>query len=387
MRSLSNIVIAAGFALILPAAALAAPSQAAQEKIEAVVTAAMKEYNIPGAAIAIDIGGTRWTKTFGYADFADKRPVAETDYFAIRSITKSFVVTALLQQIAAINSTVSLDDPVGKYLAGVPNGTVITLRQLANMTSGLYNYSADPAFIAAIGKNLRREWTVQELLDFAFHSKDHPAINFTPGARYEYSNTNTLLLGKVVAKLSERAFPATLAADILRPTHLDNTVYLRGDTLPQPRALGYQGFYDNQPESIVLNASSVSYSGAMAATIQDLAHWGNILGGGRLLPAKLQQQRFIGRPTSGDPNSPLYDRYGLGMGEIAGWWGHTGSGLGYEAATLHNVARDENFAILVNAANGVDVPARLFCQVLHILHPVQKFPAKSVCARVLAGEI
>lgn len=381
MRHLPRILVAAGLALVLPAAAAAAPSKAVQTKIEAAVTAAMKEFNIPGAALVVKTQGTRWTKTFGYADFDAKRPVAANDYFAIRSITKSFTVTRILQLIADSKGAMKLDDPVDKYLADIPNGRRITLRMLANMTSGLYNYSSDPDFGAALSKDLTRGWTIDQLLRFALYSTKHPAINFQPGAQYQYSNTNTLLLGKVVQTATGKLFATTLTTAILKPSGLDSTAYPAGVDLPSPSTLGYQGFYDNRPAAVAVNASGLGPAGAMASTVGDLASWGEILAGGQLLPAQLQKARFLARRTAGDPGSPLYDRYGLGMGEIAGWWGHTGTGLGYQAAVFTNVDTAETFAIVVNASNEEDVPARVFCRVLHTLHPGQILPTKSVCDR------
>jgi D-alanyl-D-alanine carboxypeptidase len=377
MRPLRLIAAAGWLAAGLPAAAATPPLDTG--KIEAIVTAALKENNIPGAALVIDTPGSRWVQTFGYSDYAKQRPVSRRDYFAIRSITKSFVVTAVLQLIAASHGAITLDDTIGQYLPNIPNGDQITLRELGNMTSGLYNYTADPGFHKALAKNPLRHWTAAQLLAFAFDSKYHGPIDFPPGAHYEYSNTNTLLLGELVEKLTGKKFAATLNAAILKPTGLGAMTYLTGVSLPNPHALGYQGFFDNRPEAVDINATSLNFAGAMASTISDLATWGEVLVGGELLPAKLQAQRFRAHATKGDPNSPLYDKYGLGMGEIAGWWGHTGSGLGYEAAVFHSAEKAETFAIEVNATNSHDVPALIFCRVLHAIHPNEILPAKSVC--------
>lgn len=381
MRNLITIITAACMVGFAPTAATAAPSLPIQGEIKAAVTAAMKEFNIPGANLVVETQGTRWVQSFGYGRYAIKQPVTPRDYFATRSITKSFVVTALMQLIADSKGAMSLNDPIGKYLPNIPNGATITLRQLANMRSGLYDYTEDPDFGAAFSADLLRSWTADQLLKFALYSNKHGPANFAPGARYQYSNTNTLLLGKVVELRTGRPFAATLNAAILKPYGLGSTVYLNGVALPAPRTVGYQGFYDLRPEAIAVNATALNFSGAMAMTISDLATWGKLLVSGNLLPAGLQAQRFNGSLTAIDPQSPLYDRYGLGMGEIAGWWGHTGSGVGYEAAVFHSPDKNETFAIMVNASNSTNSPARIFCRVLHILHPGETRPAKSVCDR------
>jgi len=360
----------------------AAPPTLDTEKISKIVTQALKEYNIPGAVLDIDTPGNRWVQAFGLANWQANRPVKPRDHFAIRSITKSFTVTRVLQLIAASDGAITLNDPIGTYLPNIPNGDIITLRQLGDMTSGLYDYTADPDFRKAFGADPTRHFSVQQLLKYALYSKKHGPINFQPGAEYQYSNTNTLLLGELVVALTSKPFANTLSTAILRPLGLGSTVFVKAVDLPAPAATGYQGFFDNEPDPVAVNSSSLSYAGAMASTASDLASWGEVLVGGELLPAKLQQQRFRAHRTAEDPNSPLYDRYGLGMGEIAGWWGHTGSGVGFQAAVFHNIDSGITFAILLNASNTNDSPARIFCRVLPLLTKGDLPAAKSVCEEI-----
>jgi D-alanyl-D-alanine carboxypeptidase len=372
-------LLAAVLASLPPLAQAAAPPALDTEKISKIVTQALKEYNIPGAVLDIDTPGNRWVHAFGLANWQANRPVKPRDHFAIRSITKSFTVTRVLQLIAASGGAVTLDDPIGNYLPNIPNGDIITIRQLGDMTSGLYNYTVDPDFQKAFGTDPTRHFPVTRLLKYALYSKKHSPINFQPGAEYQYSNTNTLLLGELVVALSGKPFANTLNTAILRPLGLGGTIYVKAVDLPHPAATGYQGFFDNEPDPIAINSSSLSYAGAMASTAGDLASWGEVLVGGELLPANLQKQRFRAHRTAGDPNSPIYDRYGLGMGEIAGWWGHTGSGVGFEAAVFHNIDSGVTFAILLNASNSTDSPARIFCRLLPLLHAGDAPAEKTVC--------
>ena len=332
-----------------------------------IVETALREFHVPGAAVAIYTPSQRWIRTFGLADVSSGRKVDSRDYFAIRSVTKSFAVTAVLQLVAQSNGSVTLDDVIGKYVPNVPDGDIITIRELAGMTSGLFNYVSDQDFIRKFQKNLLRHWDVDELLNYAFHSSKHPAVVFTPGTQYQYSNTNTLVLGKLVETLSGQKFETFLEHSILAPLGLNSTFYLKDGGLPHPAVTGYQDFFDDNPAAISANPSALSYSGAMAATIEDLATWGTALADGSLLPPELQRQRLIARKTAGDPSSPLYDRYGLGMGEVSGWWGHTGTGIGFQAAVFHQIADNQTIAILLNASNASDVPVHIFCRLLPLL--------------------
>jgi D-alanyl-D-alanine carboxypeptidase len=345
-------------------------------QLEAVVASALQTYAIPGAAIGVWTPSGHWESVTGLADVASLTPTRRNDRFAIRSITKSFTVTLVLQLVACSNGAISLDDPIGKYLKGVPDGDTITLRELANMTSGLFNYTASKPFQQALIADLARAWTPDELLSYAFEEP----VNFAPGSRFEYSNTNTLLLGQFIEAVTGKPFDEVLAEKILHPLDLSATDFLSGTTLPPPSARGYQGeTEDGQPDDIVINLSSLSFAGAMATNLHDLARWGRVLTQGTLLPADLQKQRFVARSTAGDPTSPVYDTYGLGIGEVAGWWGHTGEALGFEAAVFHQPGRNETFAVLLNASNAHDVPVRIFCEVLAVLGESPAPGSGSVC--------
>ena len=363
-------------------------SQAPQ--LAAVVSAALKEFEVPGAAIGVWTPNGHWVMATGFADVASDRPVKRRDHFAIRSITKSFTVTLLLQLVAKSDGALGLDDAIAKYLPGVPNGETITLRELANMTSGLYDYTQDTDFREAFQADPTRAWTTDELLAAAFDDRAHPATNFRPGTQYQYSNTNTLVLGKLIEALTGRAFEDVLKEQILVPLELTSTVYLSGTEMPRPAVHGYQGETpDGLPNDIVVSFSALGFAGALASTLHDLAGWGRVMADGSLLPPNLQQQRFETHATSGDPTSPVYDSYGVGMGQVAGWWGHTGSGAGFEAAVFHQIHRSETFAVLLNASNAHDVPVRIFCRVLQVLKQSPAADSGSVCipgSAILARE-
>jgi D-alanyl-D-alanine carboxypeptidase len=375
--------LAASIAASLPCASSASTGTLPEApQLEAVVASALQSYAVPGAAIGVWTPNGHWELATGLADVASLTRVRRNDHFAIRSITKSFTVTLVLQLVADSNGAICLDDPISKYLHGVPDGDTITLRELANMTSGLFNYTASKAFQQAFIADLTRAWTPDELLSYAFDDPSHKPVDFPPGSRYEYSNTNTLVLGKFVEAVTGKPFEHVLLEKILNPLNLAATAFLSGTTLPPPAAHGYQGeTEDGVPDDVVVNLSSLSFAGAMATTLHDLAGWGRALVHGTLLPADLQSQRFVAQPTASDPASPVYDSYGLGIGEVAGWWGHTGEALGFEAAVFHQPDRDETFVVLLNASNAHDVPVKIFCEVLAVLGESPAPGSGSVCVR------
>lgn len=335
------------------------PAQSSTE-LQALVDKAMGDNQIPGAVVGVWTPTGSWTSATGEADVLTRRGASLSDFSAWRSITKSLTVTIVLQLVA--EGRLGLDEPVASYVSGVPNGERITIRQLANMTSGLFNYSSDEDFLNDFVADLSRAYTVDELLAYAFV---HP-VNFQAGTGYEYSNTNTILLQKVAETVTRQSLEQLFRARLFSRLPAGSVEYLTGTTLPDPHLNGY--IFDQESRSFEeyeLNGTSLAGAGAMVGTLEGLRDWGRLLVGGDLLPGGLQAQRFLGRrPTNG----PLYDSYGLGMGEIGGWWGHTGNGLGYQACVFTEPSTLSSIVILVNATNQEpDVPAKLAREIQGVL--------------------
>jgi D-alanyl-D-alanine carboxypeptidase len=356
----STFVISLMLSLVLPFRAEAASGWPEQKRhFTAALEAAIQQYDIPGAVVGVWTPRGEWIATEGFADLAKEREIRRHDRFGIRSITKSFTVTVILQLVAA--GKLSLDDKIARYVHGVPNGHLITIRQLANMTSGLVDYSQVDAFLREFVKDFSRRWANEELLNFAFQKKPR----FKPGTRYDYSNTNTVLLGVVIEKVTGKRFDSVLRRLILDRLGLDDTQYLFGASVPRPRALNYlydeaTNTYDSEPVSF----TSQGPAGALVSDLDDLRRWGEALAEGTLLPQALQRLRFVAQAPA---NGPEYDRYGMGIGEIAGYWGHAGEGLGYEALVMHHPTREETIVILVNTSRFKDIPAKMFREFARIL--------------------
>jgi outer membrane autotransporter protein len=334
-------------------------------QLQAAIDQALIEKRIPGASVAIRQGDVRWTSNSGLADVANgTAPTADT-YFGYRSITKSFVTTVILQ--LAEEGRIDLDDPVSKYV-DVPSGGTMTIRQLAEMRSGLFNYTASPAFGEQFGENPGKAWTASELLAFAF---DEPA-QFAPGASYEYSNSNTVLLGEVIKAATGNDWSEEVKTRLTDKLGMDSVINQGAGTMPTPNAVGYIDLDDGEgPVSLAeFNASGTGASGALVGVIADAERWGKAVGSGELI----SKRAFVERLKSfgsikPDPLSPEYDSYGFGMGEISGFIGHTGNGLGFEALVMYDRANDRTITILINSSNpdDPDAPAHLFKQLLAIL--------------------
>ena len=305
------------------------------------------ELDLPGAVAGVWFPeGEPWTQVYG--------DVTTDMRFPIRSITKSFTVTLLLMLVE--EGEVSLDDPISDYVEGVPSGDKITLRQLASMTSGLPDYSQSKEFQKKFSEDFARQWTTKQLLDYAFAMK--PA--FAPGDGYLYSNTNTVLLGEVVEKVTEQPLEELYATRIWEPLGMTSSSYPDSADLPPDTAEPFlidpeTGTHDPAP---LVNLSALGASGGIVSTLEDLHFWGEALGAGTLVGPTMQLEREqAAAPVDGGPD---YDAYGLGIGEIDGWWGHSGEGIGYNAIVMRQAGTGAIIVVLVNSSQEVNAATEIF---------------------------
>jgi D-alanyl-D-alanine carboxypeptidase len=201
-----------------------------------------------------------------------------------------------------------LDDPIAKFVDGVPHGDKITLRQLARMQSGLFSYSAKTEFQRALFADPRRHFTPQELLGWAFAEPS----TFPPGEGFEYSNTNTVLLGLVVEKVGRQPLSDYVRDHMLAPLGMSHTSFPTDNAFPEPHAQGYTVQTADGREAVATdwNPSWGWAAGAMISTLDDMHVWAPALATGKLLSPAMQQQRL---QMVGPPALPPQDGYGLGI--------------------------------------------------------------------------
>jgi D-alanyl-D-alanine carboxypeptidase len=337
---------AAGVVAACLAAAIAAPSAASAAPTRSVelttsITRALKRAGAPGAIVGVwQPGHARYVHAFGVRNTQTRRPMRSDFYMRIGSETKTFTVTALLQLVE--QGKVSLDDPISKYVPGVTQGDQITLRQMANMTSGLVNYTVTDAFETTLETDPYKVWTPQELLDLAI---GQPLL-FPPGQGFSYSNTGTVLIGLVVEQVSGESIGEYIRRHITDPIGMTQTSFPLDAALPAPHADGYA---NDTPDKSVVNATNWNPSwtwaaGQMVSTLHDLRIWAPRLATGRgLLSPAMQRERARSVAGRGDPIT-----YGLGLFNVHGWLGHNGSLPGYQTLALYRPQTRATIVALIN---------------------------------------
>lgn len=343
-------------------AARSAPSLAPPltDELADVVDSTVDELGAPGAVVVVTTPDETWEAAVGVTDLDTEEPMSQGLRWPIRSITKSFTTTLVLQ--LADEGELSLDDTIDTWVPDVPGGDRITLRQLGEMTSGLADYTTQ-AWVDDFVADPTREFTVDELI--AYGTAEAPVAE--PGAERVYTNLNTLLLGKVVEAVTGEPFAVALDERILAPLDLDGTVYPTDAAEWATDVTGYApddgGPLTDQP----VNYSVFGPAGAMIATTDDLATWGRALADGDLLDAATQQERREGGVLE---EGPEYDLYAFGIGEVDGWWGHTGEGFGFTALVMHQADTDTTVVVAMNASQlESHGPTTLFRRLSPLLAP------------------
>ncbi|MFC8454038.1 serine hydrolase domain-containing protein [Kitasatospora sp. NPDC057223] len=314
-------------------------------RLDEAVERTRAEAGVPGVTVGLWLPGRgSYVRSSGVADKATGAPMTPRLNMRIGSETKTFTATAVLELVD--DGLVGLDDPISAYLDGVPDGEHITVRQLAEMRSGLFSYTFDPGFVQALLSDPTRPFTPQELLAYAFR---HDNV-FAPGTEFQYSNTNYILLGLLVEKLSGVPLAEFVHRRVTGPAHLRHTLFPQGAEFPDPHAHGYtnQTLTGEVTDATDWNPSWGWAAGAMISDLRDLRRWAKVLATGTLLSPATQAERekFITVPGFGG------DGYGLGLFRTNGWIGHNGSLPGYQSVTVYLPEQDATLVVLLNT----DIP-------------------------------
>lgn len=333
-----------------------------QADLQTVLDEARVEWGFPGAQVGVWTPAGAWIGTTGTAAMDDDRPITRDDHTRIGSITKTLTVTAMLQLIE--QGKLSFEDTIGEYVPGMPNGDSATLRNLADMTSGIPPYTTEAACTTRYFDAPTEPWLPQELVDCV---KDAEPV-FPAGTQMQYSNSNLVLLGMVIEKVTGQSMEEVLRAGILDPLGMAQTSSPGQDAdIPQPHLSGVttQGNPDDAVKDATTWTPTFAFTaGDMISTLEDLHTWGVALATGEgILTPEMQKVRLDSLDTDVPPNAP--DRsYGIGITRTDGWIGHTGEIPGFNTVLEHNPELDTTVVVMVNSDIGVDNvgPASLIYQ-------------------------
>jgi D-alanyl-D-alanine carboxypeptidase len=329
------------------------------------ISALLPQTTIPGAIVGVWQEGQRdYTQAFGVQDPDSGEPMTLDLYIRIGSNTKSFTTTAILQLVD--QGRLDLDDPIETYVAGVPNGDQITIRQLGMMRSGLPDYTEQVIWRWA--DQPQRQWTAEELLAIAFRQP----LRFAPGTAFDYNNTNTVLLGVVVEQVTGQSLRDSIDEHILEPEGLTHTSFPVGAEFPAPHPHGYWRTPAGEiVDTTDWNTSWGGAAGQMISTLADLRVWAHALATGTLLTPATQEQReqFLPAPDEGEGVV-----YGFGMTDNNGWRGHDGNVLGYVTYPFYLPTQQMTLVVLLNSSVDVLDSVAMMQAITRVISPDNVWP-------------
>jgi len=314
----------------------------------------IKDFN--GTLLVMQKGKAVYKKAFGMADREWNIPNTVNTKFRIGSVTKQFTAACILQ-LAEVNK-LSLEDKLSKYIPDYPKGDSITVHMLLNHTSGIVNYTNLPEFWPKAILPLSTDSMIALF-------KNKP-LDFSPGTKWNYSNSGYFLLGVIVEKASGKKFSEYLQKQLLDKANLKNTLLDRLDSVLAFRAKGYEKNEQGNWQHAMLISMEGPYSaGAMVSTVDDLYKWTKALHNNQVLTAAVTKKML----------TPYMNQYGYGIGidslkkhpRIS----HNGGIPGFVTHLAYYPADDICVVVISNNGSNADKLGASLASILFDL-PVQK---------------
>ena len=334
------------------------------EKLQAAADKVMMENQTPGmmAYISVDGEGEGIYITRGVSNLATSEPMNSNNSFRIGSITKTVTTEAVL--ILVDEGKIDLNKPISFYLPelNIPSGDKITIPMLANMSSGLFDYSNDMnLWTPYVNSNGEKVFTPEELLALSF---SHPLL-FEPGTEYNYCNANTVLLGLLIKKVTGKEVRDVFNEKIFQPLGMKNTFWPISNFLPYPYNHGYTTMLTGSLiESTNWNTSWGDAAGILISNISDLKIWAKELGEANLLSEKMKSERFAWV----DSDVPGLKYSGFGLEKILDWVGHPGAIFGYNSQLWYNPIKKITVIVTTNSMEGYPTES-VIGEIINILTP------------------
>ena len=313
----------------------------------------------------------KYVNTWGSVREGVNEPPTLDTKVRVGSNTKTWTGTAILQLVD--EGKLAVTDPVSKFRPDVPNGDNITIGDLLDMRSGLYNYTETLELNQALDEQPERVWTPEELLAMGLSQPPY----FAPDTGYHYSNTNTVLLGLIAEQLdgkpiqqifADRFFGPLALAGTSFPANTDTSIptpYANGYTysgnvetlgegrqaLPQSRLDAIAAGTERPTDTTTHNPSWTWSAGQGISTANDMATWVKALGTGSLLSPATQELRVNSvQPTDGEGSAG----YGYGIAQMGPMYGHIGELPGYNSFMGYDPVNDVTMVVWGNLAPTAD---------------------------------
>ena len=340
----------------------------AQRHIEGMVREAMPELGLRATIMRVDTGEEPLVNK-GFGNSMKGVPASPRMYFRIGSIAIPYLIDLALQ--LQDEGKLSLDDKLAKYRPNFPESNEVTLRMLADVTSGYPDWvQHNEPFQQVLLENPFRQWTSNELLHWAFTQP----IACAPGTCFHYAHTNFAILSQVIAKVTGEPVSKLMRERVLKPLGLDHTQISRYPAMPGEALHAYTGERGVYEDDTFWSPSwTIGDGTVMSSTMADVVHGARELGRGTLISPRSDRER-IAPTTAGFPpfSKSLY--YGLGITVANGWEFQNPFVDGYTGAAAYLKSQDISVGIVTtqlpqSSDNGVGNASILLARLSKYISP------------------
>lgn len=302
-------------------------------------------YSLVGISAAVDVPGQgQWLGTAGISHI--NNDMTPGMVFDVGSVTKNFV-SALILQLAEANS-LKLSDSIGTWLPQYPNvNNKVTVKQLLNHTSGLYNFTDNALWANAVNSDPNRFWTLEEVV-----SGYILAPYFAPGAGWHYSNTNYTLLTMIIRQITGSDLPALFRSRFYTPLNMNESFVELTDTITAPFAhnwiLSGSQLIDIYGYPRTAFTSSAYGPGGVISRPENMLHWLKGLYNGQVISNAMLDSMlsFVNASISGANGYGLGTmRYNVG-GRTC--WGHAGNSFGHSSIAMYYPGQNVAISVMIN---------------------------------------
>ena len=329
----------------------ATPPWLGDDQLQQAVVGQTDKSDAPGIIFTLYKGDSKDPEIvleIGHADHHESRAISRNDHFRVASLSKSFVGYIMLRLVD--EGRVNLDATLADYLPDAPNADKVILRDLGTNTSGVPNIARNQDFQRAVEQNPEKYWSASELLAFT----DTMPAEFDAGAKWSYSNTNTIYLAQVIEKITGLKYGQALNRYVLEHLGLTHTDIDTVSGVPQPTPKGYRYGNTKYPfkyggdwlELDHWNASWAGASGNLYSNEQDIAVFTHALLSGELLSKKQMGELFNWQKTT---TKNLH--YGFQVWDYFGARVMMGDVHGFSAFSAYLPEYDRTLVVLANLSN------------------------------------
>jgi len=268
-----------------------------QQKVDEYIDAHMQMNQFSGSILIAKNDQILVNKGYGFTNYSYDIKNAPETKFRIGSLSKGFTAVAILQ--LEEKGLLNIDDKLKKYIPDYPQGDKITIKNLLTHTSGIPNHTEFEDF----NKERRvYEYSILETIE-TFKSK---SLRFNPGEKFDYSNSNYILLGYIIEQISKLSYSEFIEQNIFKPLNMTNSGFENPEKIIKNLAQGYCKKENEIEKAKYRNMSNAHASGALYSTVEDLYKWDRALYSEALISNESKEKMF----------TEFKSNYGFGWGIV-----------------------------------------------------------------------